>query len=194
MVDLRHLPVNLGLMKEFPSGENIVTSIWYEMLPVTLEAGCVVTLRRREESEDQSWLIPHQVGQHPNETALEQVRHFFGELFEPESSILHSTSWRYCQSTERLLLTYLLVLPQHTWISCQAAGARLVARRVGTRELVRGDHLHAPARIEVDHVLAHALDHLAWLDDSDENIHAVLETGWREMLQMRLPKPAGHLA
>ena len=28
---------------------------------------------------------------------------------------------------------------------------------------MRGDHLHPPSRIEMNNVLAHALDHLAWL-------------------------------
>lgn len=59
---------------------------------------------------------------------------------------------------------------------------------------MQGDNLHAPKEIEVDNVLAHALDHLALLNCSDESINAVLETGWMEVLQVRLPKPAGYVA
>jgi hypothetical protein len=39
-----------------------MTSIWYEILPVTLELNHVVMLRRREDGDAPSWLVKHQSG------------------------------------------------------------------------------------------------------------------------------------
>jgi hypothetical protein len=172
----------------------MMTSIWYEILPVTLESDQVVVLRRREDGEAHTWQVLHQAGRHPNATVLEHVARFFGELFEPDGSIVHSTSWRYCDRSDRLILTYLVVLPQHTWRCCRAARNRLVAQPVGKGEQVRGDHLQPPGRIEMNHILAHALDHLALLKRSDASINAVLESSWVQVLETRLPKPAGYVA
>jgi len=174
--------------------ERTMTSIWYEILPVTLESDHVVLLRRREDGEAHTWQVFHQAGRHPNETVLEHVERCFGELFEPDGSIVHSTSWRYCSRTDRLILTYLVVLPQRTWRGCRAASHRLVAQHVGKGEQVRGDHLQPPGSIEMNNILAHALDHLALLRCSDASINAVLESGWLQVLETRLPQPAGYVA
>jgi len=171
-----------------------MTSIWYEILPVTLESDQVVLLRRREDGEAHTWRVFQQAGRHPNETVLEQVARCFGELFEPDGSIVHSTSWRYCDRSDRIILTYLVVLPQRTWRNCQTARNRLVAQPVGQGEQARGDHLLPPESIELHHILAHALDHLALLKSSDASINAVLESGWLQVLETRLPKPAGYVA
>ena len=45
--------------------------------------------------------------------------------------------------------------------------------------------------MERDDVLAHALDHPALLSRDDKSIQTVLERGWIDILQMRLPRPAG---
>ena len=171
-----------------------MTSTWYEILPVTLESDHVVWLRRCEEGEAHTWCVAHQAGLHPNDTVLEHVERFFGEVFEPEASIIHSTSWRYCYRTDRIILTYLVVLPQCAWECCRTERDGMVAQRVGKGEQARGDHLHPPSRIEMNSVLAHALDHLAWLKCSDERIKAVLESEWGEVLETRLPKPAGYVS
>ena len=171
-----------------------MTSIWYEILPVTLESDHVVLLRRREDGEAHTWQVIHQAGRHPNETVLEHVERFFGNLFEPDVSIVHSTSWRYCFRTDRLILTYLVVLPQRTWKCCRAASDRMVAQHIGKGEKVRGDHLRPPRSIEMNHILAHALDHLALLKCTDASINAVLESGWLQVLETRPPKPAGYIA
>jgi len=175
------------------STERRMTSIWYEILPVTLEAEQVVVLYRCEDDEAQPRLVPHQTGTHPNDTILAHLERCFGDLFEPEASIVHSTSWRYCQRTERVILTYLVVMPQRAWSYKRIASDRIMARRLGKVEQARGDHLHPPEKIEVNHVLAHALDHLAMLRNSDERINEVLESGWIEVLETRIPKPAGYV-
>ena len=169
-------------------------SVWYEILPVTLEADQVVMLRCREDGGAQAWLVSHQAGMHPNVTVVAHLERYFGALFEPDAFIVHSTSWRYCHRTERLLLTYLVVLPQRTWRCCQAVSDHLVAQRVGKVEQVRGDNLHPPGSIGENNILAHALDHLALLKRSDERINAVLESGWLEVLEMRLPRPSGYVS
>jgi hypothetical protein len=174
--------------------KSYMTSIWYEILPVTVEAGQVMMLRRREDGETQSWLVLHQAGMHPNDTVLEHLELYLGDLFEPRASIVHSTSWRYCHQTERIILTYLVVLPQRTCRRCQAASDRILIQRLDEVEQVHGDNLHPPARIELNNILAHALDHLALLNSYDESIDAVLESGWLEVLETRLPQPAGYLA
>jgi len=170
-----------------------MTSIWYEILPVTLELDHIVVLRRREDGAA-PWLVMHQNGMHPNDAVIEHLKLFFENLFEPQTSIVHSTSWRYCQQTERLILTYLVVLPQHIWMNCWASSDRMIAQRVGRIEQAQGDNLHPPEKIEASNILAHALDHLALLHCYDESIKAVLEVGWLEALATRFPKPAGYLA
>ena len=170
-----------------------MTSIWYEILPVTLESDDVLMLHRREDGEAQSWLVSHQAGTHPNDAILAHVERFFGDLFEPGASIVHSTSWRYCPQSERLILTYLVVLPQRAWRSCPTARERFIAQRVGKVEQAHGDNLHAPGQIEPGNIIAHALDHLALLNSSDTSINAVLEAGWPEVLGARLPRPAGYV-
>ena len=47
-----------------------MTSLWYEILPVTLESDQVVWLRRREDGEAHPWRIAHQAGLHPNDAVL----------------------------------------------------------------------------------------------------------------------------
>src|SRR5712664_363759 len=70
--------------------KSYMTSIWYEILPFTVEAGQVMMLRRREDGETQSWLVLHQAGMHPNDTVLEHLELYLGDLFEPRASIVHS--------------------------------------------------------------------------------------------------------
>jgi len=162
-----------------------------EILPVTLESNQVAFLRHPLDSQTASWLVPLQPGVHPNDTVLQHVRAFFGELFEPEASIVHSTSWRYDQQKGRLILTYLVVLPQRTGIGHWAATGCMRIECLGAIEKVQGDNLFPPQRIKRDEVLAHALDHLALLSRDDSGIQAVLTPEWLGILQTRLPKPAG---
>jgi len=179
--------------QEAAERERRMTSIWYEILPVTLEAEQVVALYRCEDEKAQPWLVPHQAGTHPNDAIRAHLERCFGDLFKPEASIVHSTSWRYCRRTERLILTYLVVMPQCGWSYHRIASERMMARRLGKVEQARGDHLHPPEKIEANNVLAHALDHLAMLRTSDERINEVLEAGWRGVLETRIPKPAGYV-
>jgi uncharacterized protein YndB with AHSA1/START domain len=127
------------------------------------------------------------------DAVIESLVRFFGSAFEPAASIVHSTSWRYCIQTGRIILTFLVVLPQRSWMRCWTTSGRIITQRLGKVEQAHGDNLHPPDRIELDNLLAHALDHLALLHSYDESIMAVLESAWLKVLQKRQPKPAGYL-
>jgi len=172
--------------------EDTMTPVYYEILPVTLISNHAVLLQRCEDRDASSWLVPHQPGVHPNSAIVRHLAAFFGDMFEPRASIVHSTSWRSNKQGEQLIITYLVALPQRCWMHDWAANGRIYMQRIGPVEQVHGDNLHAPENIEVDNVLAHALDHLALLYSYDAHIQAVLEPGWLDLLQRRLPKPAGH--
>jgi hypothetical protein len=174
--------------------EDVMTPVYYEILPVTLVANHAVLLRRREDRHASSWLVPHQPGLHPNSAIVQHLAAFFGDKFEPRASIVHSTSWRSSNQGEQLIITYLVALPQRCWMYDWAAAGRIFMQQVGPVEQVHGDNLHAPENIEVDNVLAHALDHLALLYSYDADIQAVLEPAWLDLLQQRLPKPAGYFS
>ncbi len=170
---------------------NGTSGVFCEILPVTLESNQVVLLRRPTDSQALSWLVVCQPERHPNETVLQHVVAFFGEVFEPHASIVHSTSWRYECETGRLVLTYLVVLPPRAWMRQWAATERIHFEYVGAIQKIQGDNLYPPERMKIDYVLAHALDHLALLSRDDKSIQAVLTPEWMDVLRPRLPKPAG---
>ena len=171
-----------------------MVSIWYEVFPVMIDEDHVISLQQQHEHSPGPWLIPHQIGVHPNDTVVEELTTFFGEVFESGKSIVHSTSWRYEGRSDRLLLTYLAVLPSGAWVQQWAAAGRISLGPIATMRTVCGDHLSPPEQIERDHVLAHALDHLAALSTYDQAIQNVLEPGWFTLLRSRHPKSAGYLA
>jgi hypothetical protein len=174
--------------------KKIMASVWYEVFPVMREGDQVISLQQAHEPLPGVWLIPHQIGVHPNDTVIEELAAYFGEVFESGKSIVHSTSWRYEDRSDRLLLTYLAVLPSGAWVHQWAAAGRISLRSIATMKTVCGDHLSPPEQIERDHVLAHALDHLAALSTYDQAIQNVLEPGWFTLLRSRRPKSAGYLA
>src|SRR6266702_2465404 len=102
-----------------------------EILLVTLESNQVAFLRRPLDGQAASWLVPHPPDMHPNDTVLQHLTAFFGELFEPEAAIVHSTSWRYDRQMGQLILTYLVVLPQRAWMRHWAATGRIRIERIG---------------------------------------------------------------
>ena len=174
--------------------KKIMASVWYEVFLVMREGDQVISLRQQHEPLPGAWLISHQIGVHPNDTVVENLAAFFGEVFESGKSIVHSTSWRYEGRSDRLLLTYLAVLPSGAWVHQWAASGRISLRPIATMKTVCGDHISPPKLIERDHVLAHALDHLAALSTYDQAIQNVLEPGWFPLLRCRHPKSAGYLA
>jgi len=167
------------------------TGMICEMLLVTLESNHALFLHLSTERQEPSWLVPHQSSMHHNDTVLQHLVAFYGEAFEPNTSIVHSTSWRYNCQKERLILTYLVVLPYRAWMHRWAAEGRISIERTGAIEKVQGNNLFPPDRMERDDVLAHVLDHLALLSRDDRSIQAVLAPEWMDVLRTRLPRPAG---
>ncbi|MGZ3615902.1 MAG: hypothetical protein ACXWOL_03315 [Ktedonobacteraceae bacterium] len=173
------------------SSSNAHSGTVCEILLVTLESNQVLFLHGPTESQNGTWLVPHLPGIHPNQTVLQHLITFFGDLFEPDTSIVHSTSWRYNCQIERLILTYLVVLPYRVWMHQWAAAGCISIKRLGAIEKVQGNNLFPPDKIERDEIIARALDHLALLSRDDRSIQSVLEPGWMDVLRIRLPRPAG---
>jgi hypothetical protein len=95
---------------------------------------------------------------------------------------VHSTSWRFEQG--RLVVTYLAVLDGPA-PSVKGFSASEVRRR----ELARGSASEPPPAIEIDHVVEHALRHLAWLGRDDPVIRDLLHGGWFRALEAYEPEP-----
>jgi hypothetical protein len=170
-----------------------MTFIRYEVFPVTILSGQAVLIRHPQEKPLSPWIIPNQPYIHPNELVVNSLVNFFGAVFDPHSMIVHSTSWRYEQEGNQLLLTYLAVLPQGRWLDSWLTAKRITVEPIEAEAIRHGDQLFPPVLIEQCHVLAHALDHLASLSTYDPAIQASLEPEWREVLRVRSPKVAGYL-
>jgi hypothetical protein len=111
----------------------------------------------------------------------------------PDGLVLHSTSWRYDPDERVLVLTFLAVVPAAVARAWIRAGALPVPVKAVEVQVARGDRLRPPPVVRVGQVLAHALDHLAFLAVTDPAIGAALEEGWRLLLRARQPRPAGAL-
>ena len=170
-----------------------MTAIWYEVLPVTLISQQAVLIHHRQEKYIPPWMILNMPNVHPNSIVIDNLTNFFCDIFDPDQTIVHSTSWRYEPVSDRLLLTYLAVLPQGDWLNQWIATERVYIEPIGTVHIQYGSHLFPPEQIRPSSVVAHALDHLASLTTYDPAIRATLEPEWRAILQARTPKSAGCL-
>jgi hypothetical protein len=166
--------------------------IWSEVFPVTLVSQHPMLIREQQRSLLPALMIPTVSHYHPNESVLRHLQAIFEGSIDTARTIVHSTSWRYEPQNDRLLLTYIAVLPQGTWLDQWIATKRIVLEPIeGTTQ--QGDQLFPPAQIAWSSALAHALDHLAALSTYDTAIQMVLEPSWQEVLHQRTPKPAGCL-
>ena len=144
-----------------------------ELLIVGFRDGQIVALRPRHAAS-------LQLGWRPGVTAAEVLAAAMGRYgLAPRA--LHSTSWRH--DGEHVVLTYLAVVDLGSEVD-----ANLAVEPVFRAELARGDATAAPAAIQVDQVLEHALRHLAWLQAEDPAIGAALGD-WREALATYVPEP-----
>jgi hypothetical protein len=171
-----------------------MTSIWYEVFLITLVGRDVMLLQEGSRPRLSPWMLPHLSNIHPNKLVINYLSSLLGESVHTEKTIVHSTSWRYQGELDRILLTYLAILPQCNWEEqIQSRTTTMTIEPIGEITTQYGDHLFPPEQIERQHVLAHALDHLASLNTYDPTIQAALEAEWQEILQSRVPKPAGGL-
>jgi hypothetical protein len=145
---------------------------WLEILPVLQDAGGVWYLRPPGRD---SWRV--RCG---GPVRLAVAR----RLVEAglEASVVHSTSWR--EVEDAVLLTHLAVLG-----SGAVQGAGFERRPVLRSELARGTATWPPAAVRVDHVVEHALRHLAWLHVEDPSVRSALEPDWQRRLGQYRPEP-----
>lgn len=144
-----------------------------EVLVVHERAGRIVTLQPIHAASVQ-------LGWSPGRTADEVLLGALGR-YGLTARVLHSTSWRH--EGGHVVLTYLAVVTPPDRID-----PNLTERVVGRIALARGERTAAPASVQVDQVLEHALRHLAWLVAEDPVIAAALP-GWRGLLAGYLPEP-----
>jgi hypothetical protein len=170
-----------------------MTSIWYEVFPVTLLSKQIALIRYPREEKFSPWMIANRPNIHPNEIVVNHLATIFEDRFDRGQTIIHSTSWRYENKDDHVILTYLAVLPEGCWLEQFAMAQYNSVELAGSLEKQYGDHLFAPLQLDRWNVLAHALDHLASLSTYDPAIQKVLEPEWGEVLRPRLPKAAGCL-
>ncbi len=167
----------------------------YELLPVTLHRGQVMLLQRGPTADTTVWYARHRPGAHPTSDVLAEVEAFFGAALDTSRAVIHSTSWRYVAAAgqaARLILTYLVVVPEGDWLRRWIAAGRISARPVVGSRQARGSNLRPPEIIRFEQVLAHALDHLAMLVQTDVAVRSALSAPWRALLRLRQPQPAGY--
>jgi hypothetical protein len=145
-----------------------------EILPVFLKDGEIWWLRP---SAGSSLQVDGDGSAHPGEAVVTTLAGFG---IRPVA--VHSTSWRFERG--RLVVTYLAVLG----VSDPSVEG-FVAAEVRRRELARGSAFEPPPAIEIDHVIEHALRHLAWLGKDDPAIRGLLHGGWFRALEVYEPEP-----
>ncbi|HEY3991927.1 MAG TPA: hypothetical protein VGM01_03500 [Ktedonobacteraceae bacterium] len=170
-----------------------MTYIWYEVFPVTLVDKHPTLLQDAAHPACSPWMVPQQPNIHPNTVVIDYLATLLGKAVYSEKTIVHSTSWRYDAAHDWILLTYLAILPQAHWQVRLQPTSRITLTPVGEITAQYGDQLFPPEQIERQHVLAHALDHLASLNTYDLSIQTTLEIEWQTLLRSRQPKPAGCL-
>ena len=98
-----------------------------------------------------------------------------------QARVLHSTSWRH--DGEHVVLTYLAAVDPPTEVN-----ENLASEPVGRTQLARGAATAAPASIQVDQVVEHALRHLSWLLRDDPVVAEALPD-WAPLLDDYVPEP-----
>jgi len=102
--------------------------------------------------------------------------------YQVSASIVHSTSWRHDQGA--LVITYLAVAEPR-----EGRTGELAAVPVRRTELARGSATGTPPSIEIEHVVEHALRHLAWLSRDDPVVRDSLDRAWKSALDPYEPEP-----
>jgi hypothetical protein len=176
-------------------GATLGPAICCEILPVALVGAQIAYLRRPQDGASGIWQVPLACA-HPSELVRAQLEAFLACPLDPCGTVVHSTAWRYeCGGSTggRLILTYLVALAPTCSQLTTALRRRTSLELIASAQPARSETLMPPARIGLTHVLAHALDHLALLLETDVAIHAALGEGWRLALHRRVPRPAGEL-
>jgi hypothetical protein len=145
-----------------------------EILPVFLKDGEIWWVRPVRGSSLQ---VAGDGAAHPGDTVVAELARY-----GVRPAAVHSTSWRYEKA--RLVVTYLAVLE-----SSAPSAEGLEASEVRRRDLARGTATGPPPGIQIEHVIEHALRHLAWLSRDDPVIKQLLRGGWLQALEAYEPEP-----
>jgi hypothetical protein len=168
-----------------------------EIIPMMLVDYQLWLLLPLDVPRNELWREAHIGGEHPNESVIRHMRALFQSEFDPASSIVHATSWRYLSgdsesATDELVLTYVVILQSaaETIHGGPPAGERIVTRSFRRGDLIFEDNLYAPEKITSANVVAHAIEHLALLARRDPPIRSTFDEHWRAFLANQLPQPA----
>jgi hypothetical protein len=150
-------------------------TVLLEVFPIYLSEGKPYVLIPRDQ---ESWQLPLRISEKASDLVL-------GRLGSTplEAEVIHSTSWR--QDHENLLLTYIAVVRQPEKIP---GGFKSLP--VGHPGISRGGATSPPQNIPTEAVIHHALQHLAWIYQTDPVIKDTLPDSWGEALKPFQPKPA----
>ena len=139
-----------------------------EVFPIYLSEGKPYVLIPRDQ---ESWQFPLRISEPANDLVLGRL---VSIPLEPE--VVHSTSWR--QDHENLLLTYIAVVRHPKKIP-----RGFKALPVGHPGIARGGATSPPPNIPTEAVIHHALQHLAWIYQTDPVIKDTLPDSWKEALK-----------
>lgn len=170
--------------------------VWCEILPLTLSAGQIMRVQRQGDAAGSAWVEPHSTAAHPGTTVRLALEACFGSPLDPGTSVVHSTAWRYELDSHyggTVILTYLAILPPLGHQAIAHSRESLVLEPVGSEPPARSGTLTPPAQIALAHVLAHGLDHLTLLLETDHAIAESLGPAWRAALACRQRRPSGEL-
>lgn len=126
-----------------------------------------------------AWYLETASADHPVDVVSRVVT---TEVGAPD--LVHSTSWR--QGADGVILTFCVVVDRTVVASLETRDVRRV-------ELARSAATTAPAAIEEGQVLEHALRHLAWLAQDDDEVRTILSHDWRAALGAYVPEPFRNL-
>lgn len=118
---------------------------------------------------------PWRIELHGRDHPMEELRQVVLRSM-PDLRLLHSTSWRW--QGQAVVLTFVGVAE----LNPDRAG-----KVVLESPLARGVATAAPAAIDEDQVLQHALRHLAWLAREDPAVRDTLDAGWHQALARFIP-------
>ena len=82
-----------------------MTSILYEIFPVTLVSKQVALIQHDREENFTPWIIQNLPNIHPNEIVVNHLTNIFVDIFDRDQMIVHSTSWRYENKDDHVILT-----------------------------------------------------------------------------------------
>lgn len=162
-----------------------------EILPVACAGGDIVHLRRCETGARPlpAWWTEPPPGVHPTHAVIHALAEGLEGIFDPSTSIVHSTSWRYEPRHMALVLSYVVLLQPREGLGDPPPGFTIELVKVGHSSCrAEGGDFSA---IQVADVLAHGLHHFALLRFTDAAVANALSADWHRLLARWHPLPAG---